>query len=470
MNKQLFRQFLGNKKVAILGFGQEGRSTRSRLRSFLPELEIAVCDLDPDITNHLSTAEQNDPNTTWYTGPDYLRGMDDAGIIIKSPGIPFKVLEPAHKNKPVTSQTELFVRLYRQQITGITGTKGKSTTASLLHHIYEQSGRHSLLLGNIGVPPFDMIDQIRPDTSIIYEMSSHQLEHILVSPRYAIMLNIFPEHLDHYATYEHYRQAKLNISKWQTESDLLVYNATNEDLKQLIMNHPIKSRKMAIQETTTDNESIRIHHDDLYVFHQGKQHLFKGLFSGNKLAGIHNRINIAAATTLAWSAGLDQHGIRQAVKSFRGLPHRLELIGSAGNTRFVNDSISTIPESTIAAIEAFPDTTTVILGGYDRGVDYHRLIKFLGQSTPAHIIFTGTAGLRMYQMALQNDSLHQKHCHFAERFDDAVLMAIDTVHEGGTCLLSPAAASYDSFKNFKERGDRFRQLVQNWLSQQPSQP
>lgn len=468
MNKQLFRQFLGNKKVAILGFGQEGRSTYARLRSFLPELQITVCDQDPGIIKQLSATAQNDPYTTRHTGPDYLRGLDEADIIVKSPGIPCKVLDPAHTQIPVTSQTELFVRLYRQQITGITGTKGKSTTASLLHHIHEQSGRHSLLLGNIGVPPFDMIDQIRPDTCIIYEMSSHQLEHIHVSPRYAVMLNIFPEHLDHYASFEHYRQAKLNISRWQTESDLLVYNATNEDLKQLIENCPVKSRKMAIQDTETGHECIRIHHDGLHIFLQGEQHCFKGLFSGNKLAGVHNHVNIAAASIMAWSLGVDQQSIRKAVKSFRGLPHRLELVGSKENTRFVNDSISTIPESTIAAIEAFPDTKTLILGGFDRGVDYHRLIQFLGRSTPSHIIFTGMAGMRMYQMALNNESFRSKHCHFSKRFDDAVWMAIDTVSKGGTCLLSPAAASYDSFKNFKERGDRFRELVQNWLNKQIS--
>lgn len=434
----------------------------------IPELPLAVCDQDPDLLNRLTAHERQDPYTDWFAGPDYTRQLNHTDIIIKSPGIPFKVLEATGSQAQITSQTELFLQFFRHQIRGITGTKGKSTTAALLHHIYVQSGDHSLFLGNIGVPPFDMIDQIRPDTRITYEMSSHQLEQLQVSPHLAVMLNIFPEHLDHYASFEHYRQAKLNISRWQTASDLLIYNANNENLRQLIDSEAIQSRKVSIQDKKTDHECIWMQGDDLYLHLHNEVVCIKGLYHGITLAGIHNRTNIAAAASLAWLSGVDQHTICQAVKSFTGLPHRLELLATRGNARFINDSISTIPESTIAAIEAFPDTKTLILGGYDRGVDYNHLIHFLAHTTISHFIFTGQAGLRMYQMVVNNDSFLTKNCHFHEGFDEAVLMAIDTLNNEGTCLLSPAAASYDSFRNFKERGDRFRELVQNWLNKQIS--
>ncbi len=169
---------------------------------------------------------------------------------------------------------------------------------------------------------------------------------------------------------------------------------------------------------------------------------------------------MAAAASVAWLDGINIKTICHAVESFKSLPHRLEYAGNYMGVTFYNDSISTIPESTIAAIESLPKTKAIILGGFDRGVDYKHLMDFIGQSTIQTLVFTGKAGERMFTLTRQQTAFKNKQCIFSGNFDDAFIMAVAGCEHGDICLLSPAAASYDAFKDFKERGNQFKQLIQ----------
>lgn len=453
---QLFQEA---RTVSILGFGMEGQSSYHTIKAFLPHLRIHVCDLDTAII------KQPDTNTSWFLGTNYLDGLAEADVIIKSPGIPFRIFESRRIPGRITSQTDLFIRLFREQIIGITGTKGKSTTSCLLHHIFQQAGRSTLLAGNIGIPPFKLIPEVGHDTRIVYEMSSHQLEHLRVSPHIAIFLNMYQEHLDHYQSFEHYKQAKLNIVRWQREHDVSLYDASSQLLQSMIHSIQTAAKTIPLNIKTDKTDHGYFKGDDLIVMYQGRQHKVKRLKKMNHLMGDHNLLNVAAAASAALLHDISPECIAQAVDCFKGLPHRLELAGHYKGIDFYNDSISTIPESTIAAIRSLPKTAAIILGGVDRGIDYSHLIDFMGQSSIRTIVFTGKAGEQMHSMALLNDNYTKKKLIFESQFDDAVNAAAQACRSGDICLLSPAAASYDAFKNFMERGNRFKQLVKELSDQ-----
>lgn len=458
MNHKPILDFFNGKKVALLGFAREGQSTYKAIRKLLPDFQLAVCDQNPLAANHFPERE-NDEHTLWYLGKNYLDGLEGADLIIKTPGIPFKVIENEELRSRVFSQTEIFLMLFGKQVVGITGTKGKSTTTSLLFHIFKTAGRKAVLAGNIGTPPFDLIDQITPDMVVVYEMSSHQLEHVRVSPQIAIFLNVFQEHLDHYPSYRHYQLAKFNIVRWQTADSVFIYNPFNEAVAGLVNEFAIVSQKWALGNIPACPNRAYFENDSLQIIQNGLNIGPPNFCSERKLPGNHNLLNIAAASLAAWLQNVSFDDIGRGVATFGGLAHRLEYVGEASGIRFYNDSISTIPESTIEALKTFNTTTTILLGGFDRGVDYTGLMAFLAKSDLKNLVFIGAAGRRMYEEGKHLAGMQTKNCLLPENFEQAFEMAVKYTPLGGICLLSPAAASYDSFKNFEHRGNTFKELV-----------
>jgi len=448
--------FAARPRVALLGFGQEGQSTFHTLRRYVPGLQLSVCDRSPEVA---SLRERFDPDgqAAWWTGAGYLEGLREADLIIRSPGIPFRVLEGLGLQAAVESQTGLFLALFRDRIAGITGTKGKSTTSSLLHHILSSAGKRSVLAGNIGRPVFELIPDMREDTLVVFEMSSHQLQYVSQSPHAAVLLNLFPEHLDHYASYEEYGQAKANICRWQHKGDAVFYNLENEGIRSLMGQMAIPSSRIVLGRG--GDYHARFEGNDLLLRLPAREVRLKDLAGRVRLPGRHNLMNVAAAAAVAVHLGVDTDFLPRAVEGFEGLPHRLEHCGTVGGVQFFNDSISTVPESTLAAIDTLPRTAALILGGHDRGVDYGVMIRRIGQSGIPTLVFVGEAGRRMMGLACNLTSYRGKQCLMAGSFDEAFSLAAAACRAGDVCLLSPAAASYDSFANFRERGDRFRALV-----------
>lgn len=387
-------EFTG-KKVCIWGFGREGQSTKHFLaRCCKPELVEVFEGKREDL------CEEN------------------YDIIVKSPGI---IME--EDNPKFTSQTELFLKEYRDKIVGITGTKGKSTTSAMLYHVLKASGKKVILLGNIGEPCLDYFEEVDEDTIVVFEMSCHQLAHVDVSPRVAVFLSFFEEHLDYYKTKEKYFAAKENITRFQKPSDYLFIG---DDVP------PVR----------TTAKEVRICRDN---------HGFYEL----AILGEHNQYNAEFVYRIATGIyGCEAEDVRNAFGSFTGLPHRLQYIGEKDDIRFYDDSISTIPSATIEAVHSIPDVGTVIIGGMDRGINYDSLVRFVRDNSELIFIFTYDSGKRIYSEVEDADNTK-----YVEDLEKATKLAMQITPKGKACVLSPASASYGYFKNFEQRGEMFKEYA-----------
>lgn len=447
---------LRNKSILILGFGLEGQSSYRFIRRHIPEAEVCIAD-----QRDISGLVEPHKNTVLVTGPDYLKTLYEYEIILKSPGISLKDQDLSLIKGELTSQLDLFLRMIPVKTVGVTGTKGKSTTVSLIKAICDQASLPVMLLGNIGVPVFESLDDIKQDTAAVIEMSSHQLEYITVSPDIAVLTNLYEEHLDHYRSFEHYIKAKLNIGLYQNKHDFLIYNYDLELLREQVkvINRPCKWA--VTLEEPHKTEHIRyctfVQGDDLYFIIDGRQELAFKVPKSSELKGRHNIMNILFAATVCKILGCPAPDICRAVDQFNGLPHRMEFIGEVDGVRYYNDSIATIPEAVIYAVEALKDVKTLIIGGMDRGINYDPFCDYLKKSDVQNIICLPETGHKIAEKLAGNNT--SKNVVKVADLPEAVRVAKMITPKGSICLLSPAAASYGFFKNFSERGETFKNLV-----------
>ncbi len=439
---ELLKKYISDKNILILGFGREGRSTYKRIGEAGGYKSVTIADKNPvpDLPD----------NVRLITGDTYQDSLDDYDIVFKSPGIVLSKPFDSYKCK-ITSQTEIFIRYYSDQIIGITGTKGKSTTTTLIYHTLSECGKNCVLTGNIGIPSFDVIDKINPETKIVFELSCHQLENLSVSPSFAIFLNLFEEHLDHYGTFEKYKDAKKNIYKHQRNNDILICN------KDILPSSDECSSKIISISATDSDADISISDNRIIFDGQTAEIPVDNI----NLVGKHNYFNIAAAYAVCRLADIDSADILNSLCTYKPLPHRLEYIGELNGIRYYDDSISTICAATIQAISSLKNVDTVIIGGMDRGIDYTVLIDFLSECSVSNIILMSDSGQRIYNEIHKKFSSEEffKKLYFSQKLDGAVKYAKELTAKGKICVMSPAAASYNDFKNFEERGDAFKKLV-----------
>lgn len=423
-------EFFKNKHVLILGLGREGRSTLDILRDI--DCTIGIADKNLTLSEDLKEYEL-------YIGENYLNCLDKFDIIMKSPGIALLDTVSDEIKAKITSQTDLLLRFCDNTIIGITGTKGKSTTSSLTCHILQKCGKNAILIGNIGIPPLERIDEFSDDTIVVCEMSCHQLEYVNASPDVAVLLNLFEEHLDHYVDFNAYKAAKENIYGYQDESDMLIVNSGLT---------PDNYKGELLTASLNEQADIYVTESDLHingiVIPLGK--------IKTQLIGHHNFYNIGIAVCIALSQECSIDQILEAIPSFCGLPHRLENVGTFNGVQYINDSISTCPSTTIAAVHSFDMVDALIVGGMDRGIDYTELVEFINGCDINHIILLPDSGYRIFgELDGTKRSIYK-----AADLADAVDYA--KKHAKVRCLLSPAAASYGFYKNFEERGEHFRAL------------
>ena len=433
-----FESLLRGRRILIAGYGREGKSTHNLLLRLVPDTPITIASNDQEIVAALANAKE--------AGTPF-------DLIIKSPGIPTMKFEGLCDLDTITSQTDLFLQVYGDQTIGITGTKGKSTTTSLIHHILSHSlcDDHVLLAGNIGIPLLDIVDQLDDHTVVVAELSCHQLENIHRAPHIGVILNLFQEHLDHYHNYRDYQMAKMQMMACQQVGDHCFYCSDNAELCQRVA-------ELAPNITTS------LHPYSLAGARQaGVDQL------ATSLQGDHNLCNIFVAKQACSLMGVSETQFAEALANFHGLQHRLELVGTYQGITFYNDSISTIPQATIAAVETLQHVDTLILGGFDRGIDYSALENYLLSPTPAgrqihNLVFVGEAGRRLYKnlSSRQPNPLDNMHAIIVENdYTKIVDWCFTHTQPGTICLLSPAAASYDCFKNFEERGNTYKELIRN---------
>lgn len=446
------------KKVCVLGYGREGQSSLKWIRNHLMDQvkSVTIADQNPAA---LHGEDLDACSCELRYGHDYLMGLDEYDLIIKSPGINLYKAQAHVDSNKLTSQSDLFLQVYGHRCIGITGTKGKSTTSSLLYEMLQKAGLDVLLLGNIGVPPLDAWEQISENTFVVFELSSHQLEHIKHAPQIAILLNLFQEHLDHYKDFRHYQLAKFNITLHQSPGSLLITHLDDNRIMRLLeeTEHEVQTRYFSLLEHGRPGMFMK----DRVIYMNDKEgkKKFAAYEDLVNLRGKHNVLNVMAAAQAAMYLGCAPEVLRVALHDFSGLKHRMEFIDKRCGIAFYNDAIATIPEATMAACEALPDVDTLILGGFDRGIDYDNLAQFLLSSEVNNLVFMGDAGERIYNLMKAAGKEIHANVLVTNNLSEAVEFAFQNTGRGRTCLLSPAASSYDHYKNFMEKGDAYRKLV-----------
>ena len=454
--------------MAIFGLGEEGASTAKFLLE--NEVEFAISEkkyfalLPVDIQDLIKAN-----NINLVSGENHSSGLKDFDVIFRSPGIPLwnPVLRKAKENGvEITSHTKLFFDLCPCPIIGVTGTKGKGTTATLIYEMLRLSGKQVFLGGNIGHPPLEFIDELNDESIVVLELSSFQLEDLTKSPKTAVLLMITQEHLDSgsadspnfHRTIEEYLMAKGNILRFQEEDGHAVINWDFERSRNLVGQTKAAVHFFSLKQRVENGAYLN--GECLTLTLGGKDSVFCKK-SDVKLRGGHNIQNILAASVAAFINGAELDQIKEVLKSFRGLEHRLELVREVGGVKYYNDSFSTTPETTIAAIKSFDEPKVIIMGGSEKGSNYADLGGTIAgaKNIKAVILMGRTAEAIRAEISKITPSKLPTLIMGIKSMNDAVTEASKIVANGDVVVLSPACASFDMFKNYKERGQRFKDAV-----------
>ncbi|MBP3920096.1 MAG: UDP-N-acetylmuramoyl-L-alanine--D-glutamate ligase [Bacilli bacterium] len=439
---------LKNKKIAIMGYGKEGKSTYNFIRRHDKLTPITILDKNDILKNNEYL--KKDINTNIICGNTYLDNLDEYDLIIKSPGIALLDIDTKQIENKITSQLELLLEINKKNVIGITGTKGKSTTSSMIYKVIKEQNYDTFLLGNIGNPILDQIEKFKNDTILVIEMSSHQLEYVKNSPHIGIILNLYEDHLDHTKTLEKYHNDKMHIFKYQDEHDIGIYDGENKYLTNLVNKNNYKSK--LYQFKTTEQSDIYLKENQIYLDN-------KIVYDGNqkrKLIGDHNLKNIMVVMLICKIFNLNIEKANKSINEFTPLEHRLEIVGTYNNITYINDTIATIPEATINGINGLIKVDTLIFGGMDRKINYNEFITFLEKSNISNLIGLPETGHKILDKINTNKKTFK-----VETIEEAVSLANTYTKPNHICLLSPAASSYNKFKNFEEKGNYYKQLIKN---------
>lgn len=443
------------KKIVILGFGREGVSSYRFIRKHFPNMDLVAADRSEILD---TTVFASDKHLHFVLGENYDQNLNDFDLVFKTPGVNLNDINYFIRPEKITSQTELFLEAFGNQTIGVTGTKGKSTTSSLIYHLLSNGRGNAFLAGNIGIPFFNIIEDLNKDSVVVAELSAHQLEYTETSPHVAILLNMYQEHLDHFQSLSNYQLAKMNITKYQKSTDFLIYNAEDEHITNLIKSHNYVRQFFKFGTPKTVDTGCYCDEDTILRVVNGEVKSEYDLRYRDNLPGRHNYYNIMAAILAVKVYGMSDENILKHLSTFTGLEHRIEFVGVVDGIKFYNDSISTIPEAAIAAVKALRTVDTLILGGFDRGISYDILVEFLTEQPVQHLVFTGPAGHRI-KSELESRGALPADILVSDDFAEIVDYCFAMTSKGHICLLSPAAASYNQFRNFEERGKKFKSLV-----------
>ena len=449
-------------KIAVLGLGREGLD----LLRFLHKMKIKPVGLNADeiLATDPRYRDVHKMTSRIYWGKDYLDHLGEFDLVFRSPGVPLDL--PAIKSAKkrgvqFSSLTQLFFDVCPAKIIGVTGTKGKSTTTSLIYHLLKGDYKNKVYFGgNIGYPPLMLLNKLTKRDIVVFELSSFQLEDLAKSPHVAVMLMVAPEHLDRHKTYRKYLKAKLNLVKYQTKHDFAVVNIDDKLAGSVAKATPAKLIKHSLRKILPRG-----------VYVAGQDIVFRDFQTGRRqvimptneitLSGEHNLVNALAAITAVLIMGIAPTKIRQRLKSFVALEHRLELVGHLGQVNFINDSMATTPVATMAALQAVTGNVSVILGGVSKKEDFRGLIKYLVERSLAGAVLIGQTGPQLKIMFKSTKVTFP--VTLAKDFPSAVKMAYDLVKPEGTVILSPACASFGWFKDAYDRGDQFKLLVKELI-------
>lgn len=453
-------QDLAGKKILLLGFGKEGRSTLAFLRKVFPGKKIGIADQKElsQFNSKLQEEIKRGEDLELFLGRDYLKSLSSFEVIIKSPGISPFFPQLAKAKEKITSQTKLFFANCPGKIVGITGTKGKSTTATLIYQVLKKGGIKVHLVGNIGRPPLNFLLSATEEDVFVYELSSHQLFDLQQSPFVAVLLNIFPEHLDYYPTYEEYIQAKVNITRFQGREDFFLYNFDQKEVREI--GDTTSARKIPFSLERELSPGCFLKGGKIFCCLEQAQEIISR--QEIPLLGRFNLYNVMSAVIVGRIFGVSQKSIRIAIREFKPLRHRLEKLGTFRGITFVDDSISTVPQTAIAALEAFRGKVgMMILGGLERYQDFGELAQKIWEEGIENLILFPSTGKRIWREIVKRrpKGKNLPRHFFVKGMKEAVFLAFRYTPKGKICLLSPASASFNLFRNYEERGNLFRKYI-----------
>ncbi len=427
-------------KIVIAGFGVEGKASYKYWHA--KGDEVAIADERAGLTDAPVDAQL-------ILGPNAFAQLGEFARIIRSPSVRPDKLPYGDK---VWSATNEFFAKCSAPIIGVTGTKGKGTTSSLIASILRAAGKAVHLVGNIGQPALDVLPSITPNDVIVYELSSFQLWDLQKSPHIAVVLAIEPDHLDVHADFNEYLAAKANIRKHQEQDDVCYYHSTNEFARRIAMTgdwpEDEEERKIwqaqafryATPEAVYVQDGNFIVHDEVIC-----------PTSAVQLLGEFNIENACAAISAARNFTVDSRAIEQGIREFTGLLHRLKFVAEVDGIRYYDDSIATTPGSAIAALKAFEQPKVIILGGSDKGADYTDVIEVC-RETESQVLAIGQTGLVIRELCAKLGVV-------CTRVDGGMMEVVQKAHElahvGDVVILSPASASFDQYRSYADRGDQF---------------
>ena len=455
---KIIAKFSG-KRILILGFGLEGQSSLRFLQPLLPNAQFVISDqlpLNKWSKNQLAQT-QNNPQVNIYAGDSYLESLDLCDVIIKTPGIPYlrQLIQAEIKGKLITSNVQLFLETVEGKVIGVTGTKGKSTTASVTYHILKHAGLRPILAGNIGRPTLPLILEDNPGKIYVLELSSHQLRTVSISPHIAIFMNFYPEHLDYNQTLEEYFSSKANITLFQTPNDYFIYNLDFAQIVALAEKTQAQAKGFSLSpqaqaEVYLENDSIKDKAGK--VIARTDSLALKGKATQNYLPAI----------LVSQIYNISPDLLSSALKTYKPLQgHFPQIVGIYKRVTFVDDPLSTIPETTMLAVDSLGDRVqTLFLGGHERNLDYSGLAEYiLNHPHIENLILFPITGERTGQLIkslsikldLQAPSLYS-----APNMRRGVEIAYEVTQPDQIALMSPGATSFSMFKDYKHRSNRFK--------------
>ena len=453
-----FNKYLRNRKVAIIGLGVSNIPLLDYMND--KDAIVTVFDertIDKIPTEALEKIRQYEINS--YFGEDCLKNLKGFDIIFRSPScMPNReeIQEEVNRGAILTSEIEMVLQMSPSTIIGVTGSDGKTTTTTLIYEIIKAKGYKCFLGGNIGTPLFTKIEEMMPEDIVVLEMSSFQLMDMEISPKISVITNITPNHLNIHKDYEEYIEAKKNIFKYQDNDGIVILNYDNELTREASKEANGKviffSRKEKLSDgIILDNGTIKECKDKV------RRHILDA--KNMKLRGNHNYENACAAIA-ATSSLVDIDTQIDVISNFGGVEHRLELVRELNGVKWYNDSIGTSPTRTIAGLNSFDEEIILIAGGYDKHLDYQPLAKPILDKVKALILMGQTADKIFYAVKEESEIQNKKiETYMCESLEDTVKMAHKVAKSGQIVLFSPASASFDLFKNFAERGEKFKELV-----------
>ena len=454
------------KRVLIIGAARQGLALARYLNR--KGAQVILNDKTPAEQMVSARAALADLPIEWILGEHPLSLLERVDVVCLSGGIPLSlpiVVAARQRGLPLTNDSQIFMQVAPCPVIGITGSAGKTTTTTLVGRMAlaaMQGPRKSWIGGNIGLPLIDLVEQISPEDIVVLELSSFQLEQMTLSPQIAVVLNITPNHLDRHKNLEAYTAAKANILTHQTSSDIAILN--REDAGSWALTHQVRGKLLSfgLNRPAADQNGSYLENGMICMQDNSvRSELLPQTII--QLRGEHNLLNTLAACTIAYAAGFSSDAIGSGIQGFGGVVHRLELVRTLQGASWYNDSIATAPERSMAALRSFSEPIVLLLGGRDKDLPWEDLAEMVHQRVDHVIVFGEAAQKILKALGPQQTSQRPYTLQRCTGLQEAVEAAANIVDPGDVVLLSPGGTSFDEFKDFEERGERFREWV-NQLS------